>query len=334
MMKGLFFTVALLAPGFAYGGNPSGDLSVEVVPASPKGIACDMGPAYTGAVPAAAQAAGFTHCAANYDFANSFYATRSNWLDCAGAANPQFWNLPYVRNPAAPCSDYNIIFDSAFGTNVLQSTYTPADWSAGVFSTELDSTNSPSPTYGTNPGFFFASQFYVEVVQYVTANTQNNAYNVPNCGAPNIPGIFGVWTWATPITVETDYMEFYPGANKCINGGNTYDHSNSGSVFPGNERGQVGQQGGYDPTVPHTYGILQTASGTIFTRRNYLDGSALGTGSDSATFSTGAITTHSWTKITIGPENLTAPQPAVNVDHRLQRITVWECPTYVSAGHC
>jgi hypothetical protein len=63
---------ALLAPVLAYGGSPSTDLSVQIVPAaSPpppsKGIACAIGPNYNSSIPAAAQAAGFTTCAANYD---------------------------------------------------------------------------------------------------------------------------------------------------------------------------------------------------------------------------------------------------------------------------
>lgn len=33
MIKDLFFTAALLVPGLAYAGNPSADLSVQIVPA-------------------------------------------------------------------------------------------------------------------------------------------------------------------------------------------------------------------------------------------------------------------------------------------------------------
>jgi len=335
MIKELFFTVALLAPGLASGGNPSGNLSVEVVPASPNGVACDIGPAYTGAVPAAAQAAGFTHCAANYDFSNSFYATRSNWLDCAGAANPQWWNLPYAGTAAVPCGRYNIIADSAFGTNVLQSIFQPSDWPSSS-STEIDTTNSPSPTPGSNPGFFFSTQFYVEVAEYVTADTQNNAYAGTSCGSS--PALFGgVWTWAAPETVETDFMEFYPGLSQCTNGGNTYDHNGGGALLPGNVNAQPGQlvfSSGYDPTIPHTYGTLQTANGTIYTRCNYMDGRQLGSGCVSGTFGSRAVAAKSWLKITMGPEkNSAGSQPAVNEDLRVQRITIWECPGYPT-GHC
>jgi hypothetical protein len=58
-------------------------------------IACDIGPALTGAIPAAATQAGSTHCGANYDFtqAGSFtsgghtyqWSNLSSWLECAGA---------------------------------------------------------------------------------------------------------------------------------------------------------------------------------------------------------------------------------------------------------
>jgi hypothetical protein len=323
MKKKLFFAAMLVAPSLAYSANPSADLSVKVVPPSSNGIACDIGPNYTGSIPAAAQAVGFTHCAANYDFSNSFYATRSNWLDCAGATNPQWWNLSYAGTAVVPCSRYDIIADPAFGTNVLQSIFQPSDWPAST-STEIDTTNSPSPTPGTSPGFFFATQFYVDVAEYVTPNTQSNAYAGTSCGSS--PALFGgVWTWAAPSAVETDFMEFYPGLNKCTNGGNTFDHSGGATLAPGSAGAQAGQQGGYDPTIPHTYGTLQTANGTTYTRCNYTDGVRLGSGCVSNTFTSGAITAKSWLKITMGPENRNSgTKPSVNLDLRVQRITVWE----------
>jgi hypothetical protein len=329
MKKIVLFAAVLFAPNLAHSANP-----VQAVPASSDGIACDIGPNYTGAIPAAALAVGFTHCAANYDFSNSFYATRSNWLDCAGAANPQWWNLSF-GGANAPCSRYNIISDPAFGTNVLQSIYQPSDWPREI-STELDTTNSASPTPGSNPGFFFPTQFYVEVAEYVTADTQNNAYAGTSCGLS--PALFGgVWAWAAPESVETDFMEFYPGASTCTNGGNTYDHNGGGALFAANVNAQPGQlvfSSGYDPTIPHTYGILQMANGTSYTRCNYMDNVGLGSGCVSDTFGAGAISSKSWLKITIGPEtNNPGTKPSVNEDLRVQRITVWEC-TDLQSGHC
>jgi hypothetical protein len=86
MIKQLFLTAALLAPGLAYAGNPSADLSGQIVPASGS-IACGVGPNYTGSIPTQASTAGFTTCAANYDFTSSQFANASTWLDCYGA-NP------------------------------------------------------------------------------------------------------------------------------------------------------------------------------------------------------------------------------------------------------
>src|ERR1700730_18026778 len=110
MIKQLFFMAALLVPGLAYGGNPSADLQVQIVPAgSPP-------------VPAAAQAANFTTLALNSDFTSAFYANRAHWLDCAGATNPIWYNVVYGVGPA-PCSNYAIIQDPVYGGQVLSQKY-------------------------------------------------------------------------------------------------------------------------------------------------------------------------------------------------------------------
>src|ERR1700761_1982291 len=80
---------ALLAPVLAYGGSPSTDLSVQIVPAAspPPPPPTNLTP------PAPAQAAGFTTLAANYDFTGqtsdgvhpaNWYQTITNWLTCVG----------------------------------------------------------------------------------------------------------------------------------------------------------------------------------------------------------------------------------------------------------
>ena len=92
MIKKLLFTAALLVPGLAYGQNPSTNLSAQVVRAGSDPIACDIGPAYTGQIPAAATQAGIIGCAANYDFTQtqSFtdnagthqWSNLSSWFTC------------------------------------------------------------------------------------------------------------------------------------------------------------------------------------------------------------------------------------------------------------
>jgi hypothetical protein len=246
-----------------------------------------------------------------------------------------WWNLPYSGGTTTPCARYSIVSDSEFGTNALSSVYEPSDYTAGESSTEIDTQNSTNPPNASGPGEFCPTEFYTEVAAYVTSSTQNDAYTGVVCG--NNPAFFlgSTWTWATPVAVETDYNEFYAGLNSCTNGGNTYDHSNGGSLFPGNNNGQPGQQAGYNPTIPHVYGILQTSNASSdFTRCNYLDGTELGCDGPAA-FSSGALTTSSYLKITVGPEGFaTGLQPAVNEDERVQRITIWECTNWQTAGHC
>src|SRR6266478_9018702 len=95
MIKKLFFTAALLVPGLANGADPSATLPVQIVPSgSPR------------AIPAGAQAAGFTTLALDADFSLPFYATQSNWLDCAGATSPQWYRawIGFGSGIAGPCS--------------------------------------------------------------------------------------------------------------------------------------------------------------------------------------------------------------------------------------
>jgi hypothetical protein len=142
MIKELFFTAALLLPSLAYSANPSGDLSVQVVPPSSNGIACDIGPNYIGAIPGPAAAMGFTTCL-NFDFtytgtfsnrvaftnsagvnvpagATWQWANQSSWLDSAGAASPLFHRSSGNNNGA-----WQTVTDS--GTQVLLSQYIPGD---------------------------------------------------------------------------------------------------------------------------------------------------------------------------------------------------------------
>jgi hypothetical protein len=64
-------------------------------------MSCDIGPSYTGSIPAAATQAGFTHWAANYDFTQTQqwtdnvgthqWSNRSSWFTCDHTAG-----LPYL----------------------------------------------------------------------------------------------------------------------------------------------------------------------------------------------------------------------------------------------
>jgi hypothetical protein len=108
MIKNLLVAMALLAPALALAANPTADLSVQIV-------------ATGSTVPAPAQAAGFTTLALNADFSLPFYATQSNWLDCAGASNPQWYRawIGFGSGIAAPCSAANQQTDPSTGQPAL-----------------------------------------------------------------------------------------------------------------------------------------------------------------------------------------------------------------------
>src|SRR6516225_7800474 len=89
MIKKLFFSAALLAPGLAYGGNPTADLSVKIVP--PTSAAC-------GTVPADVATVGFTTVALCNDFTTAIpnavgTGLPSNWLNCDGTQAPVAGNV-------------------------------------------------------------------------------------------------------------------------------------------------------------------------------------------------------------------------------------------------
>src|SRR5215469_8802219 len=105
MIKALFFTAALVAPGLAYGAGPTATLSDQVVdPAGPP------------TPPAQATVANFNTCVVCFDWtapsggvfvngvapAGVSAAQTNTWLDCAGASSPILIHVD-VGGAPAPC---------------------------------------------------------------------------------------------------------------------------------------------------------------------------------------------------------------------------------------
>jgi hypothetical protein len=172
MIKTLFLIAALLVPGLAYAANPSAPFSVQVVD-PPNGTPCDIGPPYTGAIPAAAAQAGFTHCAANYDFTQT-----QQWTDSAGThqwSNLSSWlncttngGTPYLlfNFGDVPCdtNHQNITTDS--GAQVFALSYSQADHGAGHWINRLQTTSNNSGAV-----FKMAEEYYIEFVMRPSTNT-------------------------------------------------------------------------------------------------------------------------------------------------------------------
>jgi hypothetical protein len=171
-------TATLLVPGAAYAANPpSASFTDQVVPAGPGPIACDIGPPYNGSIPAAAAQAGFTHCAANYDFTQTQqwtdsagthqWSNLSSWLTCDHNSTNTSYLFYWGGSGTTPCdtSHENIVSDN--GTQVLALSIYLNEIQGGTYSTELDtgifvgsSNITPTP---------FPEQYYLE--QVVKTNT-------------------------------------------------------------------------------------------------------------------------------------------------------------------
>lgn len=149
------------------------EVTITVTGGGGGSIACDYGPSYQGSIPAPAAAAGFTHCAANYDFTQtgSFtnnghtyqWSNASTWLDCAGSSAPLFYG---TQN----CSGFFTTQDG--GTQVLDMQASGSDQAAGGLTlSSFKSTGGQTPQSGVS----FPQNFYFEFI------TRSPSSNLTNC---------------------------------------------------------------------------------------------------------------------------------------------------------
>jgi hypothetical protein len=286
-MKKLLFMAVLLVPGLAYGQNPSAELSVSVVPTS-NGIACGVGPAYVGSVPTPAQTAGFTTCAANYDFTSSSnftfggktfnFSTVSTWMSCGttSASNSQpLWfqnNRSLGRSGEVACNEIAIVADplnSSTVPQVLSLSVGPGDTAGLSIGT---ATQSCADNSGTNVGgcwgLYPTTNMYVETVfRLDTTSIDNYATNGSNVG-------FDSWSLgAFTFQKEVDFIE---------NFGSNYVYWMNGNNRGGGSRpllnAALTSNLVYDSNY-HTMGLLVSgsAAANLITACPYFDGHAADT---------------------------------------------------------
>jgi hypothetical protein len=236
MINRLFLVAALLVPHLAYGGNPSANFSLQIAPA-----------ASTPAVPAAAQAAGFTTLAANYDFTQPLPA---NWLGC----NPwdgqkHQWN----QTSPVPC-DVAQVFDSAAGSNVLRLGWQPS------YGNDLLELSTIKPDLSGPTADFPNAYFEVVFRTQTTPDVPAPAYEASG-------GVTAFWTFTLSGGYEIDTPEhwFQFCADTAVHdwpgGNNTIFLYNP--TYPCN----------YDPRQYHTWGTRFTADGVNgIGACTYLDG--------------------------------------------------------------
>ncbi len=258
MKKKLFFAAMLLAPSLAYSANPSGDLSVQVVPA-----------ASSPAVPAGAQAAGFTTLAANYDFTQPL---PSNWLGCSpwDGQPHQWYQDPSGSNP--PC-DIRQTFDSVAGTTVLDIGWQPS-YQASAYPYTVQQIYTHSPTIPIQIATDFPNAYYEATFRYQsTPNVSGGFLN-------NIPAGLQSW-WSFPnqrpgqqLGWELDFLDSFMKYNGCFSGGvvNYTGGTTSQTTYAPNPCPN------YTANQYHTVGMRVTGDGTSQAAFcSYFDGVQVGT---------------------------------------------------------
>jgi hypothetical protein len=318
MIKKLFFIAALLMPGLAYAGNPSANLPVQIVPPQ-------SGPP----VPAPAAAAGFTQLAINSDFSLPKYATLGNWLDCAGANPPEWWQgwIGVEYGSHVPCNSTYIgqVSDDPGvpGTGpVLHMHWDNALWQGypNIVGNMIETTDTAAHV---NPGKYFTF-FYEEITARAGNLGLNNGYNLWNTGADG-------------HSIEFDGLEVSSGgtdANACV-------HNNvSGTVpctfyasYPANHRG-------IDYTQYHTYAWRITSDGSTDAQWcTYIDNvkdTCVGI-SPAAGQIAGDITVATVPQLIVGNRGVNGPPPSVIGDMYVKSVKVWTCPAWSPGNplaHC
>jgi hypothetical protein len=360
MIKTLFFLAALLAPGLAFGGNPSADLSVQVVPAG-----SDLPPSGL-TPPPGAVAAGYTTLAWEFDIPNNQVCNSasgtlvcvaasplSNWLDCSvnggqAATTPMFWVVKQYYN-AAPCSDMTIVYDSAagknqVGANVLDVAFTPTDYANNIWGTQLETVRQDLLA-----SIEFPPGIYVEVTFAVEPATQTSSYPQLPLTVDGTTYTYGETTdqffyannGTTAAFSERDIIEL---ASPVIggNGGGGPDN-NGASGGTGNDYASYNTStiSGYDPTTYNTYadrwffdggasvGVCQYIT-QVSLGRNPVQ---LHCGLSTSYSGGAALTTRQFAILQVGPQAQTIGSPGIPMHVRFMSYRVWSCAGWAT-GSC
>jgi hypothetical protein len=349
--------------------------SAITVTCNPPGaaIACDVGPPYTaGVVPPAAQQAGFTHCAANYDFTQTAAwtdqtgshqwcanggslpcssANMANWLSCTNNTSSAGYLIYHEGGVPCDTSYQDIVLDGSVQTWALSLS------SLNDFDTN-DTAGNTSIGAGT-PGIpvGFPPQMYIEQVMRPSVDDPDQQkavyFDISSLAIQNPNGI--------DCMIGGDFAEqagLPRGANIGLSGWNLQD--SSGNRVCNSNTGQYWSGGGGSPSPGaassgyQTYGALVTQD----------DGTS-GEDSICAYYSAGAVSgldktkfvqcftnfppAANWTDVTtrqmflyIGnPTYLWNQGQTVTPETTyIQRVTVWTCPGYATnkpawtAGPC
>jgi hypothetical protein len=328
--------VKVMPPGTT---NPPGTTT------PPSTTLCDIGPPYTGSIPAAAAQAGMTHCRANYDFTytGSFtdslgshtWTNYSSWLNCnKNAATPYL--LLYAGDSS--CDQTHFLITTDQGVQVLALSLLTSDVADGIGKTELV-TNNGSASDITGGGY------YTEMVTRVSNNTPCSAYCPyfdQSSFSDNNNGGNGPF-----VSSDQEYDNTATNTGVGLAQWNLQSPGNNGDGWPSGTGPTSGADCVISSTSYNTCGRLVTEDNVSdFAGCDYaapgnvmgLPPSAFGSCSGAVQVippSTSAVFTNTMffyleegSSIAQGINNLTT-----NITTYIQRFTIWDCPSPTN-GQC
>ena len=299
LIRELFFAVALLVPVVAFGGDPTANLSVQVVPSGSTGNCRALSGDILSDLPSS-----FTTCVRYNDFTtvipNSVgTGLANNWLNCSQADNSDpntVWNWSWLgADPAGgalPCvsgSSANPGNSAIFQTNdpiygnlalVMRSPSTCTGTSyGGQCGAFLQSVGYPSDVQAPNKGLF--GNFYIEFEWRRSVAAPGNGggnlaiWSYATCPESvrtgNYSGPCNTGDWGqTGTELEVDFLE-EGNSSQNVDGARLFWPA--GSYQNGPYCSTVSIYCSYDPTIYHKWGALLTGDGTgNYRLRWYLDG--------------------------------------------------------------
>ena len=251
----------------------------------PGTIACDIGPPYTGQIPAGAVRAGYTHCAVNMDFTQ--FTNANQFLNCLGAGSPLLY-FDTTNSQQAPCdsSHFSIVSDggsNSFQLSLLGSEF-PTRQSNSLYSFVKAGSGSGQPYTGwTMPEGYYVEQVWRQVSNptYGGRSGYPLVYS-PFFYIPAGPGpCNGGGGW-----VEVDFDELYsnPSPTTASNGpfidsdcstwptGSGYTVAGGGYTIQSNSGGSLNPSSPPNVTTYNTFGTRLSADGsTAMSACFYLD---------------------------------------------------------------
>ena len=250
-----------------------------VVAAAPTVATCDIGP--PAAIPPEAQAAGLTHCVANFDFSQSAYSWppwafgggAATWVDCFGesANNP---NILWHGGSAgirefSPC-DIHQKTDSLTGQTVMNFQWLPGfTWGSQYFGSpqanQVSIQTNNMYTGSTYNPTLTVPNYYVETVNRIEASCPASACS-QNSGGPDDVYMWGYINSPDGGGLEVDIQEFQTNALNGTSGtgvaaGNMSEIRTGQAYWSNWGPNKANLPAGYSNLSYHNYGALLTSDG-------------------------------------------------------------------------